>query len=105
MNKLRDIHKLHADICKALANEKRIEIIYTLQDSELSAGDLAKRLEISKSNLSQHLSIMKDKGMLVERKEGLNVYYKITNKKVTKAFNLMRELLAENLNRKSDLLK
>jgi ArsR family transcriptional regulator len=71
----------------------------------LPAGELAKRLEISKSNLSQHLSIMKDKGVLVERKEGLNVFYKVTNKKVTKAFNLMKELLAENLNRKSDLLK
>lgn len=104
MDDLKKLHKLHADVCKALAHSKRIEIIHVLQDTEMPAGELAKKLDISKSNLSQHLSLMKEKGILHERKEGLNVYYSITSNKVTRAFSLMRELLIENLSRKSNIL-
>ncbi|MDT3741028.1 MAG: metalloregulator ArsR/SmtB family transcription factor [Candidatus Kapabacteria bacterium] len=99
-----NIYELHANICKALANPFRIEIIEKLNDSELSFGDLMKVLDISKSNLSQHLSIMVSNGLVIQRKEGVNSYFQLSSVKVAAACQIMREVLVENLNDKVNLL-
>ena len=99
-----NIYELHANICKALANPFRIEIIEKLNDRELSFGDLMKLLEISKSNLSQHLSIMVSNGLVIQRKEGVNSYFKLSSVKVATACQIMREVLVENLNDKVNML-
>ena len=95
MNK--KLYDIHADICKTLGNAKRIEILNALQDRELSVSELVEILEISPANVSQHLAVMRQKGILTARREGSNVYYKVSNKKVIKACNLMREVLLEQL--------
>lgn len=99
------IYKLHAGICKALAHPIRIEIIDVLQNNELTFGEIAKKTNTSKSNLSQHLSVMVDKGILAQRKEGLNVYFKLSTIKVAKACILMREVLIEKLQENKEILK
>ncbi|HAE58043.1 MAG TPA: transcriptional regulator [Anaerolineae bacterium] len=91
------LYKLHAEICHALANPKRLEIIDTLRRRELTVTELAAALEISQSNLSQHLALMRQRGILVARREGLNVFYSLSNPKILKACELMREVLAEYL--------
>ncbi|GBD95897.1 MAG TPA: ArsR family transcriptional regulator [Nitrospirae bacterium] len=95
MNK--KIHEIHADICKTLGNAKRIEILNALDNRELSVSELVDILDISPSNISQHLAIMRQKGILTARREGVNIYYKISNPKVSKACALMREVLLEQL--------
>ena len=60
------IYQLHADVCKALAHSIRIEIIDLLQDQEIGFGEIADKTGITKSNLSQHLSIMVEKGILIQ---------------------------------------
>jgi len=99
------LYALHANICKALANPIRIEIIDILTDKELSFGELQKETGVLKSNLSQHLSSMVSKGILVQRKEGLNVYFKLSSDRISKACGIMREVLIENLKKQSELLK
>ena len=93
----RQLYKLHAGICHTLANPKRLEIIDRLRDRELSVTELAEALEISQANLSQHLSIMRQRGIVTTRREGLNVFYKLSNPKIIKACDLMRQVLLENL--------
>ena len=91
------LYKLHAALCHALANYKRLEIIDTLQDSEMTVSELASALKISQPNLSQHLALMRERGILTSRREGLNVYYRLSNPKVLQAYQLMLEVLAEKL--------
>lgn len=98
------IYKMHADVCKALAHPIRIEILDTLQLQELSFGLLHEKTGGLKSNLSQHLSIMVAKGLLLQRKSGQNVYYKISSKKVSTACRLMREVLIEYLDKQKAIL-
>ena len=98
------LYSLHANICKALANPIRIEIIDVLSDKEMSFGDLQEETGVLKSNLSQHLSLMVSNGILTQRKEGLNVYFKLSTPKIGTACRLMREVLIENLKKQSDLL-
>jgi len=98
------IYQLHADVCKALAHSIRIEIIDLLQDQEIGFGEIADKTGITKSNLSQHLSIMVEKGILIQRKEGLNSFFKVSSDKVSKACKLMREVLIERLERSTKIL-
>lgn len=93
------IYKLHAQVCQTLGNPKRIEIIDILRDKEMTAGELSQRMGIAKSNLSQHLSILKGKGIINGRREGVNIYYRISNPKVNRACRLMREVLFDRLNK------
>lgn len=93
----RQIYKLHASICHTLANPKRLEIIDKLRARELSVTALAEALEISQANLSQHLAIMRQKGIVTTRREGLNVFYRLSNPKIIKACDLMRQVLLEHL--------
>lgn len=99
------IYKLHAEVCKALGNALRIQIIDLLQDNELSFSDILKKTKGLKSTLSQHLSVMVRKGILHQRKEGLNVYFKLSSPKVAKACALMREVLVDHLKEQQKLHK
>ncbi|MEW5941036.1 MAG: metalloregulator ArsR/SmtB family transcription factor [Chloroflexota bacterium] len=92
----RQLYELHASICQTLSNPKRLEIIDRLRNGELSVGELAEALEISQANLSQHLSLMRQKGIVTSRREGLNVYYSLSNTKIIKACDLMRQVLLEH---------
>ena len=89
------IYRLHADICQTLANPKRLKIINILREKEISAGELQKILDIPKANLSQHMSVLKQKGIVMARKEGNIVYYRLARPKILKAYDIMREVLFE----------
>lgn len=90
--------------CKALANPIRIEIIDVLNDKELTLGELQNETGVLKSNLSQYLSLMVSNGILVQRKEGLNVYFKLSTDRIATACRIMREVLIDNLRKQSELI-
>ena len=93
----RNLYQLHASICHTLAHPKRLEIIDRLRVGELSVTELVDALEISQANLSQHLSVMRQRGIVTTRREGLKVFYRLSNSKITQACDLMRQVLLENL--------
>ena len=93
----RRMYELHASVCQTLSNPKRLEVIDCLRDGELPVIRLAEVTDISQANLSQHLAIMREKGIVIARREGSNVYYRLGNPKITQACDLMREVLLEHL--------
>lgn len=101
----KEIFKLQADVCKTMANPVRMEIIYALKGGEKAAGELVDITGLAKSNVSQHLSILKGSGVVLSRRVGVNVYYKISNAKIIKACGLMRELLMEQVAEKQRIMK
>jgi ArsR family transcriptional regulator len=105
MSNAKSLFELHADVCKTLANPKRLEILNLLRDGELNVSELVTRTGLQKANISQHLSVMRSQGILETRREGLNVFYKISNPKVTKACDLMREVLLQHISRNHTILK
>src|SRR3972149_683372 len=101
----RQLYKLHASICHTLANPKRLEIIDKLRAQELSVTSLAESLEISQANLSQHLAIMRQNGIVTTRREGPTVFYRLSNPKIVKACDLMRQVLLEHLETGAKLVR
>ncbi len=101
----RELYRCHADMCKVLSHATRLEILNTLRKKEISVSELAVRLQITIGNLSQHLNMMKQRRVLVSRKEGNLVLYRLANPKMLKAFDLIREILLEQMQRESLLVQ
>lgn len=102
---INNIFLLHANICKTLANPKRLEIIAVLREGEFTATQLIQKVGISKANLSQHMSTLIEKGVVLSRREGINVFYKLSDERITEACDLMREVLIKNLEQSNHILK
>jgi DNA-binding transcriptional ArsR family regulator len=99
-----EIFELHADVCRTLSNSKRLKILNALRDGEMQVSMiLAKMGRIGKANLSQHLAVMRQKGVVATRREGNLIYYRISSPKIIQACDLMREVLFEQLEGKGAL--
>ena len=101
----KEIYQLHASVCQTLSHPKRLEILNTLRDKEMSVGELKKLTGLPKANLSQHLAILRQKKIVLTRRDGVNIYYRIGNPKVIQACDLMREVLYEQLAEDEKLAK
>ena len=100
---MESILKLQADICKIFANDKRLEIINLLKDNEMSNAELMQKTGLPKVNISQHMNVLKSKGVVSMRREGIQIYYRIANPKIIQACTLMREVLVEQLMEKEKM--
>ena len=92
------IFELHSEFCGVLSNSTRIMIMWLLADGEKSVTELAEATEVPIPNISQHLRIMRDRGAVLTRKEGQNVYYRISNPKFVQGYMLIREGILEQKN-------
>ncbi len=99
------IYAYHAEMCKVFSHPKRLELINILRDKEMSAGELGERLGLAPANLSQHLTMMRERHILTSRKEGNMVYYRITNPRLLEAFDLLREILFEHIRQDAALIQ
>lgn len=91
------LYELHAAMCRVFTSPKRLEILNRLRDKELSVGQLVKIVKIRQANISQHLGILREKGIVKTRRDGVTVYYSLANPKILKAFDIIREMLLEKL--------
>lgn len=99
------VYAYHAEMCKVFAHPRRLELINILRDKEMSAGNLGEKLGLAPGNLSQHLTMMKERRILISRKEGNVVYYRIANLRLIEAFDLLREIMFEQIRKDADLLE
>jgi DNA-binding transcriptional ArsR family regulator len=91
------IYRLHADFCKTLADANRLLIINELAKGEVSVNELTRRLDLRQSNVSKHLAIMRERGLVTTRREGSTVYYGLADSRISKAIGLLREVQADQL--------
>ena len=92
-----DFYALHSDVCKTLANPKRQMILDQLREREMTVNELVELTGITQANLSQHLAILRAKGIVATRRQGINVFYSIADPKIIKAFDLISEVLEESI--------
>ena len=99
------IFELQAELCKTMANPRRLEILSALKDGEKRVTDLVAIIGISKANVSQHLAFMRHKGIVMTRKEGVYIFYSLTSQKIIKACSIMREMLIEQMEENEKILR
>ena len=101
---MNELNNMHAEMCKVFTNPTRIEILNLLRNKEMSVTELIRKTKLSQANISQHLSIMKNKGIVISRRDGKSVFYRLTNLKILKAFDIIREAISENIKNRKNLL-
>jgi DNA-binding transcriptional ArsR family regulator len=99
-----DFYCLHSDICKTLASEKRQRIIDALRHGGLTVTELRERTEIAQANLSQHLAVLRTKGVVLASREGTHVRYALSNPKIIQAFDLISEVMSEAFDGRKELV-
>ena len=93
----RRLFELHAEVCKVLANPWRLELIDLLRSGERSLRELVEKLGVPVANVSQHLNIMRGRGIVAVRREGSRSFYRLTDPDIVKAFDIMRGILRKQL--------
>lgn len=86
-----------ASVFQALAHPTRIAIVEILREGELSAGAMQDRLGIEQANLSQHLAILRGRQIVLNRKEGNQVFYSLHNPVLVEVLDIMRRYCQQNL--------
>jgi ArsR family transcriptional regulator len=94
--KKESFYNLHAEMCKTISNPRRQAILDTIRSGELTVSELMEKTGISQANLSQHLAILRSKGVVKTRRDGNNIYYSISNIKIIEAYDLISEVLEDS---------
>ncbi|MDD2458746.1 MAG: metalloregulator ArsR/SmtB family transcription factor [Eubacteriales bacterium] len=97
MESSKELYDMHAEFCKFMGNAKRIEILFLLGEDELCVEELATRMDVPIPNVSQHLAVMREKGVVASRRAGNKIYYHLANQKTLQACILMREAMIERV--------
>lgn len=88
-----ELFKLKAELCKTFSDPKRLMIINELRGGEQAVGDLVETLGVPQAVISRHLAVLRHKGVVNTRREGVNVYYSLANAKIVEACDIVHEVL------------
>lgn len=100
-----EVNQLHADICAALADPRRILILYVLTDKNINVSDLASEVGISQPAASRHLKILRERGLVQPLRQGASVEYKLTDHRLIDALDLLRMVLRDRIAYRASLME
>ncbi len=98
-----DFYELKAEVCKTLADPKRLHIINELRGGELSVGELAEKCELNQAVVSRHLAILRNGGVVTSRREGTNVYYTLADPRIGDACDVMQQVVLAKIEKNRQL--
>jgi DNA-binding transcriptional ArsR family regulator len=91
------LSEFKADFFKALAHPLRISILDALRDGELTVNEISQRFEVEQANASQQLAVLRNRNIVITRKEGANVYYAVSDKSIFKLLDAAKEIFNHHL--------
>ena len=98
------LRRFKADIFQALAHATRIAMLELLEDGELAAGALIEKLGMEQANVSQHLSILRAKHLVTNRKAGTQVFYSVRDPIIHQVLGLMKTYFHSHLLESMEIL-
>jgi len=100
-----ELRRFKAEIFQALAHPTRIAIVELLRNGELSAGQLIEQLGLEQANASQHLAVLRGKQIVVNRKEGNQVFYTLRDKALIEVLDILKRYFYSQLTQTASMLK
>ena len=91
------LRRFKADVFQVLAHPTRIHIIECLRDKEMTVSALLEQIGVEPANASQHLAILRSKNLVVNRKEGNQVYYSLRDPLLTEVLDIMKKYFLRSL--------
>ena len=102
---LAEVFRRQAELCKSLADAKRLMILNGLKDGPKSVTELAEIAGLKQSNASQHIGVLRRAGVIKPERRGNTVYYSWVTPKIAAACDLVRQVIAEEIQRSEALGK
>ncbi len=101
---LEELNLLHASICRALADPKRILILYALNEQPRHVTALAEELDLPQSTVSRHLRTLRHHSLVSSERDGPSMVYFISDRRIISILDLMRQVMFDALTEKSSLI-
>lgn len=98
-----ELEELTASVCRALNDPKRLLILYALAAEPRSVSDLVDLLEVTQSNVSQHLAVLRDRGLVETTRDANRTIYSLRDTRVVTAIDLLRAVMNDELARRQAL--
>jgi DNA-binding transcriptional ArsR family regulator len=98
------VFRLQADVCKTLSDPNRLGIVHALRGGEKSVGELVSILGAQQGSVSRNLGILRERGIVIPRRNGNTVHYKLASPKIGEACDIVRSFLEGSLTRNQELL-
>jgi ArsR family transcriptional regulator, virulence genes transcriptional regulator len=89
---LETMRQRSAAVAKALADPKRLCVLQSLADGELSVRELSERVGCHVPNMSQHLAVLRNSGLVLTRRDGNAIFYRLSDPKVLEACRLLESI-------------
>jgi DNA-binding transcriptional ArsR family regulator len=93
----KEAYQLHAEICAALADPRRIVALYALAEKPRNVNELADDLGITQSAASRHLKVLRERGLVQAIRQGASVEYRLCDVRLIEALDLLRSVMRDDL--------
>jgi ArsR family transcriptional regulator len=94
-----EMYRIKANLCKTLADPTRQMMIAELRDGEKTVGEIAEGVGVSQPAASHHLAILRERGVVLSRRDGANVYYSLANPRIAEACDIVHGILLDQISR------
>ncbi len=102
-DRMTEIFRRQAELCKSLADPKRLMILNGLKDGPKSVSELAEIAGLKQSNASQHIGVLRRAGVIRPQRQGNTIYYSLVTPKIAAACDMVRQVIAEEIQRSEGL--
>lgn len=101
---LDELQLLHAQVCQAVGDPRRIQILYALHDQPLHVTGLAELLDVPQPTISRHLALLRDRSLVIAERDGQAVIYRLADDRIITVLDTMRQMLRDVLDRRASTL-
>jgi ArsR family transcriptional regulator len=101
---IQEITQLHADFCSALADSTRLVLLYSLADAPKTVSELTQELELPQPTISRHLKILRDRGLVLARRQGMTVLYTLSDQRILDALDILRSIMRDRIQYRASLI-
>jgi ArsR family transcriptional regulator len=99
------VFEMQAELCRAMGNAVRIEIVHLLREEPKNVGDLARLTGQPQTTISRHLKTLKNAGVITGERRGQEIYYQIVNPKIVGVCDLMHQVLVEQATHRVEMMR
>ncbi|MFZ5880806.1 MAG: ArsR/SmtB family transcription factor [Chloroflexota bacterium] len=99
-----EFSKLEADLCYAFVDETRIRILYALNECPRNVTELTRQLDSHQPKISRHLKVLRNLGLVVTRRQGVNVNYELADARLIDVLDILRDVLRDHITGKAVMI-
>lgn len=97
------LDELVTSMCKAINDPKRLMLLYALRDKPQTVGELCQAVGTAQSNTSQHLAVLRDRGLVSTERQGNSIIYSLRHPRVLDAIDILRGVMSDEVERQQEL--